>query len=46
VERLLNEENVSDFYLENIKVRLGIEEKKPERVGRKTVIRDDIKMSH
>ena len=40
VEKLLSEENVSDFYLENLKIRLGIIEKKPERATRK-VIRDE-----
>ena len=29
VDKLLIEENVSDLYLENIKIRLGIIEKKP-----------------
>jgi hypothetical protein len=32
VEKLLNETNVNDFCIDNIKVRLGIVEKKPERV--------------
>ena len=36
IEKLLKEQNVNDFYIENIKTRLGIVEKKPERV-RKTV---------
>jgi hypothetical protein len=32
VEQLLTEQNVNDFFIENIKIRLGIVEKKPERV--------------
>lgn len=36
IEKLLKEQNVNDFYLENIKARLGIVDKKPERV-RKTI---------
>jgi len=32
IEKLIAEENVSDLYLENIKIRLGIVEKKPERI--------------
>ena len=32
----MKEQNVNDFYLENIKARLGIVDKKPERV-RKTI---------
>lgn len=28
-------ENVSDFYIENLKIRLGIIVKKPERINRK-----------
>ena len=36
IEKLLTEQNVNDFFIENIKVRLGIIDKKPERV-RKTV---------
>lgn len=36
IEKLLSEQNVNDFQIENIKVRLGIVDKKPERV-RKTV---------
>ena len=36
IEKLLKEQNVNDFYLENIKTRLGIVDKKPERV-RKTI---------
>jgi hypothetical protein len=31
IERLINENNVNDFYIENIKIRLGIKEVKPER---------------
>ena len=38
IEKLLNDENVSDYYLENLKIRLGIIEKKPERAPRKTVV--------
>lgn len=38
IETLLKEENVNDFYLDNIKVRLGIIDKKPERAPRKTVV--------
>ena len=37
VEKLLAEENVSDFYLDNLKIRLGIIEKRPERATRKIV---------
>lgn len=36
IEKLLIEQNVNDFQIENIKVRLGIVEKKPER-QRKTM---------
>ena len=32
IEKLLREQNVSDFYIENIKVRLGIKDVKPERI--------------
>ena len=32
IEQLLDEQNVNDFYIENIKARLGIVDKKPERI--------------
>lgn len=32
IEKLLEEQNVNDFFIENIKVRLGIVEQKPERI--------------
>lgn len=32
IEKLLSEQNVNDFYIENIKIRLGLVDKKPERV--------------
>jgi hypothetical protein len=32
IDKLLDEQNVSDFFIENIKSRLGIVDKKPERV--------------
>lgn len=36
VEKLILDENVSDFYLENIKIRLGIMPEKKTRKDRKT----------
>eukprot|EP00347_Sterkiella_histriomuscorum_P022325 403330878 len=32
IDQLLQEQNVNDFFIENIKARLGIVDKKPERV--------------
>lgn len=32
IEKMLSEQNVNDFYIENIKIRLGIVDKKPERI--------------
>jgi hypothetical protein len=32
IEKMLSEQNVNDFYIENIKIRLGVIDKKPERI--------------
>jgi hypothetical protein len=45
IERLINESNVNDFYIENIKIRLGIKEVKPERRKRSDAKTDDLATS-
>jgi hypothetical protein len=38
IDKLIHSGNLSDYYIENAKIRLGIIEQKPPRVQRKTTI--------